>query len=65
MWEYKTIVMKSNLSLFGGKFDSDDIDDLLNSYGEEGWELVSVSPSNKDFGSTGNLILFLKRYYEK
>jgi len=60
-FEYKTVNLNSDNSILGGKFICEDVDQAINKYGAEGWELVSVVPSNKVLGETGNLILFFKR----
>ena len=61
MWEYKTVVIKAQTSFWGGKFDNDQIDTELNSYGNDGWELVSIVTANKGYGESGSLICVFKR----
>ena len=61
MWEYKTIVIKEAKSFRGGKFNTDEIEKELNKYGSQGWELVTVATSNKDYGSSASLICIFKR----
>lgn len=61
MWEYKVITLNSKSTLGGGSFDSQEIEIILNSYGNEGWELVNISSSNVIFGSTERLVAVFKR----
>ena len=60
-WEYKTIVIKAKASFWGGKFDNNELDNILNKYGEDGWELVNVVASNQAYGESGSLICIFKR----
>ena len=39
-WEYKTVEVKTTW-LKSGKFDKNSFDQLLNGFGQQGWELVS------------------------
>lgn len=61
MWEYKTVIIKAQKSFMGGKFDSNEIDKVLNEYGKFGWELVSIVTSNRGQGDSGSLICVFKK----
>ena len=60
-WEYKTIK-----HTFSGwtrtKFNTDELDDELNEYGAQGWELVSSFDTSRYEGaSNGSVIIFKRR----
>ena len=56
-WEYKSIKTEKS---FWGK-DKDDIDQILNDQGRDGWELVSVAPmSQVGAGTTTHMQFFFK-----
>ena len=58
-WEYK--VFKTEKSFWSGK-DKSDIEKILNDFGRDGWELVSVAPiSAMSAGTTNELQFFFKR----
>ena len=46
---------------FGGKVDIDELQAALNSYGQEGWELVSAFDTSYAEGASREVILILKR----
>lgn len=60
-WEYKMISIKAIKSFWGGKFDYNEINTILNKEGEDGWELVNIVPSNREYGATNTLGLVFKR----
>lgn len=60
-WEYKTYVLDADKSFWGGKFDSSSLDNVLNQFGSEGWELVNTVASNKAYGETRAVIFLFKR----
>lgn len=41
-FEYKTIKIKTKLSLFDNKLDAEEIDTEINTYGAQGWELQTI-----------------------
>lgn len=59
-WEYKTYVLNAKTSFWGGKFKSESLDEVLNRFGDEGWELVNTVSSNHGYGDTRCIFLFLK-----
>ena len=63
MWKYLSVTIDSEIPMFKlPTFDNKDLTAILDSYGNEGWELVSVTPvSFTGMGRTTNLILFFKR----
>jgi hypothetical protein len=48
--EYKVMTQKDRF--FGGKFDPDKLEAALNSYAEQGWEVVSLATD--DISSIGS-----------
>jgi hypothetical protein len=58
-WEYK--VFKTEKSFWSGK-DKSDISSILDDFGRDGWELVSVVPlSAMGAGTTTELQFFFKK----
>ncbi|MDR0957772.1 MAG: DUF4177 domain-containing protein [Clostridiales bacterium] len=47
-FEYKTVLLKTG-GFFGEKIDSSDFNERLNSYGKEGWELISATNSAESY----------------
>lgn len=58
-YEYKTIEIMPNASLFSIKIDKTFLDDLLNKYGNEGWELITSTPLS--INSTTRVIYYTFR----
>lgn len=59
-WEYRTFAAR----ITGAATDSAQIEQQLNEYGAEGWELVSVIGTESTFlgtGRTGTMVAFFKR----
>ncbi len=56
-WEYK--IISTSKSLFTGK-DKENVDDVINSFGKDGWELISVVPDTMT-GTISGYIFFFKR----
>ena len=48
-FEYKLVHHKAK-GFLGGKVDIDKMTEEYNTYGEDGWELVSVMDTNKSHG---------------
>jgi hypothetical protein len=56
-WEYKT--ESTTKSIFTGK-NKEDINEMLNTYGREGWELVTIVPETMG-GTISGYTYFFKR----
>ncbi|MDR0958425.1 MAG: DUF4177 domain-containing protein [Clostridiales bacterium] len=59
-FEHKTVPIKTE-GFFGGKIDSSDFNERLDSYGKDGWELISATASNESQGRTVFIICIFKR----
>jgi hypothetical protein len=60
-WEYLSLSMEAG-NPWLGTVSHDQLDDLLNGFGEQGWELVSgFDTSSLRAGSTARVVLLLKR----
>ena len=60
-FEYKLIHYKAEGWVSGGKVDVDKMADEYNTQGQDGWELVSVMDTNKNYGQSDLVIAFFKR----
>jgi len=56
-WEYKT--ESTSKSILTGK-NKENIDDMLNKYGNDGWELVTIAPETMG-GTISGYTYFFKR----
>ncbi|WP_152403267.1 DUF4177 domain-containing protein [Paenibacillus cellulositrophicus] len=59
-WSYKTVKYKTG-GFLGGKVDEEEFEDLLNSYGYEGWELVSCFDTSVSQGQSRDVVAIFKR----
>ena len=59
-FEYKVIVINLK-GFFSSKIDIAETEEMLDEYGEEGWELVSAIPNCGYKGETDSYTLFFKR----
>lgn len=59
-WEYKTIELAAH-GFLGGKIDRAKFEEMLNSLGAQGWELVSAFDTNQGYGATRDVIAIFKR----
>lgn len=59
-WEYKSLLINVSAWL-GPKIDTEGLDEVLNNYGANGWELVSAFDVNRYHGETGALMVMFKR----
>ncbi|MEC0238552.1 DUF4177 domain-containing protein [Paenibacillus dokdonensis] len=59
-WAYKTVKYKTG-GFLGGKVDEEEFEDLLNSYGIDGWELVSCFDTSVSQGQSRDVIAIFKR----
>lgn len=60
-FEYMTLTAGQSQSLLGGQFELETLHDQINEYGEQGWELLSVTPITEGYGKTHMLLYMLKR----
>ena len=61
-WEYKTLKIPTDFGFFSGTdFDSDQLAEMLNREGAEGWELVSVFDIEKVKGGSKFVVAIMKR----
>lgn len=56
-FEYKTVEVKSK-SMWTNEVPTDEIDTILNKYGQEGWELVAVKVISSMGTSLSSLYTF-------
>ncbi len=61
-WQYQAVKIDSE-GWFGGIANTHKINELLNHYGAEGWELVSSFDTNVGSGTTREIVFVLKRPY--
>lgn len=59
-YEYKTISMEAT-GFMGGQVDVQELDERLNAYGMDGWELIGMVSSNQSYGSTRFILVTFKR----
>ena len=59
-FEYKLVHHKAK-GFFGGKVDLNEMTDEYNSFGKDGWELVSVMDTNTNGGISDLIIAIFKR----
>lgn len=60
IFEYKTITIHPK-GTWSSKFDTNEIDKILNEMGQDGWELVSMEDKNFGYGSTECFYYTFKR----
>jgi len=59
-WEYKTIKIKTG-GFLGGKVDEEQLEQQLNDYGCEGWELASCFDTSSYQGQSREIVIVFKR----
>ena len=59
-FEYK-VVLYDTKGFFGGKVESNQIENHFNFLGNDGWELVSCTSTNQDYGATQSIVCIFKR----
>ncbi|MBW7477090.1 DUF4177 domain-containing protein [Paenibacillus oenotherae] len=59
-WAYKTVKYKTG-GFLGGKIKEDEFEELLNSYGFEGWELISCFDTSVYQGQSRDIVAVFKR----
>lgn len=60
IFEYKTITILPK-GTWKNKFDTIEIDKILNEMGQEGWELISLEDKNFGYGATECFYYTFKR----
>ncbi len=59
-WQYRTIKYRTG-GFLGGKVDEEEFEELLNSHGNDGWELVSCFDTSMSQGQSKDIIIVFKR----
>lgn len=59
-WEYRTVALTAG-GFLGGLLDRPKFEELLNSLGRDGWELVNAFDTNYGQGATRDVIAVFKR----
>ncbi len=59
-FEYKVVTFDTK-GFFGGNVEVDQIVYQLNLLGEEGWEMISCTSTNKSYGASKSIVCFFKR----
>lgn len=60
-WEYKSVEFNTANFWKGIAFSVEQVDELTNRLGVEGWEMVSSVSLNEDTGYSKSFVLFFKR----
>jgi Domain of unknown function (DUF4177) len=62
-WEYRTIKFfaQGTFSKTGGKIDNLELENILNEFGGNGWELVTILAGTKANGELSDFVAVLKR----
>jgi len=61
-WEYKVVTLRLKRKFFSGQFDAQALQEELNKFGQEGWELVNAEGIIYRVGAP---ILMFKRLTQK
>lgn len=61
-WEYKTLKLEAK-GFMGGKFDENELNQKMNEFGRDGWELVSAFDTNMGQGATRDIVILFKRSF--
>ena len=59
-WEYDTVIVETG-GFTGGKVDPQELDNICNEMGQEGWELATNTATASSKGHTRCLVLIFKR----
>ena len=59
-WEYRTIRLGTH-GFLGGKVDDQQLEAMMNSLGESGWELVTAFDTNQAYGETRDVVVLFKK----
>jgi hypothetical protein len=60
-WEYTTKTLDISGWFTDGEVDPEQVDEILNPLGAQGWELVSSFSTTYGKGGSNNLVFILKR----
>lgn len=60
-WEYKTISFKADSMFSTGVIDTENFTETLNTYGKDGWEVVTCFDTNYGHGGSRYVYTLLKR----
>lgn len=60
-WEYRVLHIDVDGWIFGPTLDPQALNEQLNEYGEDGWELVHVVDVSRGQGRTSDLVVLFKR----
>lgn len=65
-WEYKTLEFELDTSFWSSTtdFPNEAIQEQLNIFGNEGWELVNTVSNSEYHGQTSKILLIFKRQKE-
>jgi len=59
-WEYKTVKFRT-AGFMGGKIDDEQLNNEMNRWGTQGWELVSSFSTSQSFGESRDIVLIFKK----
>jgi len=60
-FEYETLMLDATGFWAGGKINEQELKARLNEMGQEGWELLEISTTNKGLGETRSILCVFKR----
>ncbi|MFI4860910.1 MAG: DUF4177 domain-containing protein [Phycisphaerales bacterium JB063] len=61
IWHYSTRIIDTSTFFSRGRIDQPELNAILKSYGELGWELVSITPIEQNAHGTYSLLLTFKQ----
>ena len=59
-FEYKVFAYDTK-GFFGGSVEVEQLEEQLNLFGEEGWEMVSWTNSTQSYGASKSIVCIFKR----
>lgn len=59
-FEYKAVIYDTK-GFWGGNVNESQLENQLNSLGNEGWEMVSCTSTNQSYGSSKSIVCIFKR----
>ena len=63
-YEYKTISLENKSRFTKAEVNTNQLEDILNTYAQAGWELVTINPITGSYGFAYSMLLTLKRPIE-